>query len=87
MTVFILKLIPQVTGSSSVALGPAVSASPGNLLVMHILRPCLNYTESNPRDLKSNLISQKHTKSAWLTLRSASPWSKAPSKDLNSANT
>ena len=78
MTVFILKLIPQVTGSPSVALRPAVSASSGNLLEIHILSTVLITLNPNPRDLTSNPRSHNHTKSSW---------SKAPSKDLNSANT
>ena len=34
--------------------------SPGNLLVMHILRPGLNYTESKPRDLKRDWESREY---------------------------
>ena len=49
--------------------------------------PVLITLNPNPRDLTSNPRSQNHTKSSWCLLKSASPWSKAPAKDLNSANT
>lgn len=49
--------------------------------------PVLITLNPNPRDLTSNLRSQNHTKPSCCLLKSSSPWSKAPSKDLNSANT